>query len=89
MAHNLHQGDAPGIMTTVGMSNATQFDWHAVSKHDCKGLGGRLVGDGCIYTADVFFLSCLLFIFTFVVCIGLKAFRYTRFLPNKVFVHVL
>ena len=50
-------------------------------------MGGVVIGSGCDtphYVADVFFFSCLLFIFTFGISITLKNFRNARFFPNKV-----
>lgn len=82
----------PVSVTGMGMNdtNATMegpVDWYQVKKDDCEDLGGILIGGGCDtphYVADVFFFSCLLFIFTFGISITLKNFRNARFFPNKV-----
>ncbi|CAF0933984.1 unnamed protein product [Didymodactylos carnosus] len=53
----------------------------------CKKLGGVLTGSGCstpFYHSDIFFFSCLLFIFTFFICMVLKEFRDSQFLPTKI-----
>lgn len=62
----------------------TSIHWPSVSEHECKDLGGMLVGDGCGHVADVFFLSVILFFGTFVISMGLKMLRNSRFFPNKV-----
>ena len=54
---------------------------------ECVDMGGIVIGNGCDtphYVADVFFFSCLLFLFTFGISITLKNFRNARFFPNKV-----
>lgn len=56
-------------------------------KADCEQWHGVPVGTGCDtppYKSDIFFLSFLLFLGTFILAMGLKMFRNTRFLPNKV-----
>ncbi len=45
---------------------------------------GKLKGLGCNKIPDVFFFSCLLFTFTFVLSYWLKMFRNQRFFPAKV-----
>ncbi|ELT99388.1 hypothetical protein CAPTEDRAFT_129092, partial [Capitella teleta] len=56
-------------------------------KADCEQWHGVPVGTGCDtppYKSDIFFLSFLLFLGTFILAMGLKMFRNTRFLPNKI-----
>ena len=77
------------VALTSPSDNTTHLplDWDEVSKEECEDLGGILIGSGCDtphYSADVFFFSCLLFIFTFGLSFSLKNFRNTRFFPNKV-----
>ncbi|KAJ8320799.1 hypothetical protein KUTeg_002386 [Tegillarca granosa] len=62
----------------------TSIHWPSVSEHECQDLGGMLVGDGCGHVADVFFLSVILFFGTFVISMGLKMLRNSRFFPNKI-----
>ncbi|OQV21267.1 Sodium-driven chloride bicarbonate exchanger [Hypsibius exemplaris] len=54
-----------------------------ISKSWCKVNGGRLVGDGCFYIPDVFFMSVLLFGGTFILSAKLKNFRNQPFFPTK------
>jgi len=63
------------------------INWDELTRKECTKLSGSLVGSGCetpFYVPDVFFLSCLLFIGTFTLSMGLKNFRNTRYFPNKV-----
>ena len=67
--------------------SVTALDWDSLSSKTCEKLGGDAIGSGCdtpLYVPDVFFLSCLLFLGTFALCMALKHFRSTRFFPNKV-----
>ena len=53
----------------------------------CTQAGGLVTGSGCstpVYYPDVFFFSVLLFVFTFVICMGLQEFRHSAFFPAKV-----
>lgn len=53
----------------------------------CTIAGGFVVGSGCstpVYHADIFFFCVLLFVFTFLICMVLKEFRNSSFLPTKV-----
>lgn len=54
------------------------------SVYKCLNNGGELAGPDCMYAPDVFFLSLLLFIGTFVVANGLQAFKTSRFFPTWV-----
>lgn len=79
----------PVIVTVPDNStNATgPIDWDKITKEECADMGGILIGSGCgtpEYVPDVFFFSCLLFIFTFAISFSLKNFRTARFFPNKV-----
>ncbi|ESO84530.1 hypothetical protein LOTGIDRAFT_222036 [Lottia gigantea] len=60
-------------------------DWSNVSIEDCHDLNGTLKGPGCYtphYVADVFFVSVVLFIGTFLISLALKTVKETRFLPT-------
>ena len=85
---NLYSTTAPVVhSTSASTENISYIDWSSLSREDCKLNNGVLVGTGCstpIYKPDVFFFCCLLFIFTFVLSMGLKTFRNTRYLTNKV-----
>lgn len=67
------------------LSNATMIN--ATLQNQCKELGGIVNGTGCntpIYAPNVFFFSVLLFVFTFLISLGLKEFRNSAFFPSKV-----
>ena len=79
------------LTTNVSFDNMTSTtlgpmikEWHKISRADCEAEGGVLVGDGCPHVADVFFLSCLLFLGTFAIAYTLKAMKTRRFFPAKV-----
>ncbi|THD24668.1 Anion exchange protein [Fasciola hepatica] len=74
-----------------------QVDWHSIShgryswdslryRQLCTFLNGTWGGVGCdpFYVPDVFFFSCILFIFTFFLAIGLKNSRTSSFFPARV-----
>ncbi|XP_053386313.1 electrogenic sodium bicarbonate cotransporter 1-like isoform X3 [Mercenaria mercenaria] len=67
--------------TTINYSN---IEWHKLPRDHCIEHGGSLVGDGCNHVADVFFLSCLLFIGTFAIAYGFKLSRNSRWFPTWV-----
>lgn len=78
--------DINGTLTTVAPKDTTtqEIEWHKIPREHCIAHGGSLVGDGCEHIADVFFLSCLLFIGTFSIAYGLKQARNARFFPTRV-----
>jgi len=45
---------------------------------------GTLVGEGCRYFPDIFLMSVLLFIGTFLIAVTLKDFRTSAFFPTSV-----
>ncbi|CAF1338245.1 unnamed protein product, partial [Didymodactylos carnosus] len=68
-------------------SNSAYNDSDEFNRTECVKLGGSLVGSGCLtpkYYSDIFFFSVLLFFFTFIICLTLKEFRNTKFLPMKI-----
>ncbi len=53
----------------------------------CVKAGGTVNGTGCEtldYQPDIFFFSLILFLFTFIICMGLQEFRHSAFFPTKV-----
>jgi len=67
--------------------NSTTLDWTTMTKEECTRYNGTLFGTGCNtphYVPNVFMVSCLLFIGTFILAMALKIFRNTRFFPNMV-----
>lgn len=70
---------------TTHLMNSTEFG--NLTKEACKKAGGKLLGSGCNtveYHDNVFFLSILLFLGTFVVAWGLKEMKTSRFFPTFV-----
>ena len=60
-----------------------------LNEAQCVAYGYNLIGDGCELTkhpmvADVFFLSCFLFLGTFVIAFGFRCFRTSHFFPALV-----
>lgn len=82
--NTLEENDTSTMYNALYAKKFHKYDHY---KADCEQWHGVPVGTGCDtppYKADVFFLSCILFMGTFVLSMGLKTFRNTRFLPNKV-----
>ncbi|CAF1623715.1 unnamed protein product, partial [Rotaria magnacalcarata] len=78
--------------TTINDANVVDYLFHGTnlnktSQTACTIAGGFVVGSGCstpVYHADIFFFSVLLFIFTFLICMVLKEFRNSSFLPANI-----
>ncbi|XP_035714213.1 electroneutral sodium bicarbonate exchanger 1 isoform X3 [Folsomia candida] len=67
---------------TYDIDNST---WEKIPFDSCVSkYQGILVGEGCRYYPDVFFLSVLLFVGTFLISIHLKDFKTQAFFPTKV-----
>lgn len=77
-----------GNETNFNDTNMTMFvNWTAMDNEVCKKDGGSLIGEGCDtphYKADVFFLSIILFVGTFVIATGLTSFKTSRYFPSFV-----
>ncbi|KAJ8686552.1 hypothetical protein QAD02_022346, partial [Eretmocerus hayati] len=61
--------------------------WSSLNATACKDLNGVLVGDGCNtphYVPDVFLMSIILFMGTFLLSVQLKEFKNALFFPSKV-----
>lgn len=52
-----------------------------LSRTQCLGRGGHLLGTSCQYVPDVTLISFLLFGGTFLFCTTLKRFRSSRYFP--------
>ena len=75
-------------VTNGTTNNVTQapINWTSLSEEMCDKLKGVKIGDGCdnhIYP-DVFFLSMLLFFFTFGIAWFLKEFKTSGYFPSFV-----
>lgn len=60
--------------------------WHYVKFHECEEspFNGHLVGKGCSYIPDVFLMSVVLFVGTFLISLVLKDFKNSTFFPTRV-----
>uniref|UniRef100_G1MR17 Anion exchange protein n=1 Tax=Meleagris gallopavo TaxID=9103 RepID=G1MR17_MELGA len=56
--------------------------WAALSRAQCLGRGGHLLGNSCPYVPDIALLSFLLFGGTFLCCTTLKHFKSSRYFPT-------
>lgn len=50
----------------------------------CTEMGGRLEGNNCTYVPDVFLMSVILFLGTFLCTESLKSFQTSRYLSTSV-----
>uniref|UniRef100_A0A8C3KC22 Anion exchange protein n=1 Tax=Calidris pygmaea TaxID=425635 RepID=A0A8C3KC22_9CHAR len=76
------QATAPQGMTREGRRPPTTPA--GLSRTQCLGRGGHLLGTSCQYVPDVTLLSFLLFGGTFLSCTALKHFRSSRYFPVAV-----
>ena len=76
---------SPVSMIKIGKLEKT-WDWliFIAMNFVSQAYNGTLVGDGCKYYPDVFLMSVLLFIGTFLISVTLKDFRNSSFFPSKV-----
>ncbi|CAH0556897.1 unnamed protein product [Brassicogethes aeneus] len=75
------------VNTSLQMEHPEIANWTALNKTTCIQLNGTLEGPGCFtpnYTPDVFLMSIVLFLGTFLLSIHLKDFKNALFFPSKV-----
>ncbi|XP_043256742.1 sodium bicarbonate cotransporter 3 isoform X5 [Colletes gigas] len=68
-------------------SSYDHVNWTALDQKACQIYNGTLVGDGCNqphYIPDVFLMSIILFMGTFLLSVELKDFKNALFFPSKV-----
>lgn len=68
-------------------SSYDNVNWTTLDKTACENYNGTMVGDGCNaphYVPDVFLMSIILFMGTFLLSIELKDFKNALFFPSKV-----
>ncbi|KAL0107937.1 hypothetical protein PUN28_014892 [Cardiocondyla obscurior] len=68
-------------------SSYDNMNWTALDKTACENYNGTMVGDGCSiphYVPDVFLMSIILFMGTFLLSVELKDFKNALFFPSKV-----
>ncbi|KAG6799154.1 sodium-driven chloride bicarbonate exchanger-like isoform X17 [Apis mellifera caucasica] len=67
-------------------SSYDNVNWTALDQKTCQNYNGTLVGDGCNlphYIPDVFLMSIILFMGTFLLSVELKDFKNALFFPSK------
>ncbi|CAG2053058.1 unnamed protein product [Timema podura] len=70
-----------------GISYDGSITWSSIGKDECLISNGTLVGEGCstpLYVPDVFLMSIVLFLGTFIISVELKDFKNALFFPSKV-----
>ncbi|NXJ22174.1 S4A4 protein, partial [Dicrurus megarhynchus] len=78
----LHHPPLPSIHHPDETStNLTPCHFAGLSRTQCLGRGGHLLGTSCQYVPDVTLISFLLFGGTFLFCTALKRFRSSRYFP--------
>ncbi|XP_018317404.1 sodium-driven chloride bicarbonate exchanger isoform X1 [Mycetomoellerius zeteki] len=68
-------------------SSYNSMNWTMLDKTACENYNGTMIGDGCNiphYVPDVFLMSIILFMGTFLLSIELKDFKNALFFPSKV-----
>ncbi|XP_017799360.1 PREDICTED: electroneutral sodium bicarbonate exchanger 1 isoform X1 [Habropoda laboriosa] len=68
-------------------SSYDNVNWTALDQKTCQSYNGTVVGDGCSqthYIPDVFLMSIILFMGTFLLSVELKDFKNALFFPSKV-----
>ncbi|XP_020292594.1 sodium-driven chloride bicarbonate exchanger isoform X3 [Pseudomyrmex gracilis] len=68
-------------------SSYDNLNWTSLDKTNCENYNGTMVGDNCNdpnYVPDVFLMSIILFMGTFLLSIELKDFKNALFFPSKV-----
>jgi sodium bicarbonate transporter 10 len=72
---------------TIQVTHPHVSDWNSLNKTFCEAMNGTMEGTGCdtpTYVADVFLMSILLFLGTFLLSVELKDFKNALFFPSKV-----
>ncbi|XP_075065854.1 electrogenic sodium bicarbonate cotransporter 1-like isoform X2 [Mixophyes fleayi] len=63
------------------MNTQEYFNW---TQNQCMELGGHLEGQDCNYVPDIFFMSVILFLGTFICTMLLKSFQTSRYLSTSI-----
>ncbi|XP_014478578.1 PREDICTED: sodium bicarbonate cotransporter 3 isoform X6 [Dinoponera quadriceps] len=72
---------------TILPSSYNNVNWTMLNQTACENYNGTMVGDGCSgphYVPDVFLMSIILFMGTFLLSVELKDFKNALFFPSKV-----
>ncbi|KFQ37645.1 Electrogenic sodium bicarbonate cotransporter 1, partial [Mesitornis unicolor] len=78
---NLSSAGWPCSSSPPALSSQPPTTLSGLSRTQCLGRGGHLLGTSCQYVPDVTLLSFLLFGGTFLSCTALKRFRSSRYFP--------
>ncbi|XP_033208483.1 sodium bicarbonate cotransporter 3 isoform X1 [Belonocnema kinseyi] len=65
-------------------SSYSNISWSSLDQITCKNYNGTMIGDHCNYVPDVFLMSIILFMGTFLLSVELKDFKNALFFPSKV-----
>ncbi|XP_046822177.1 electroneutral sodium bicarbonate exchanger 1 isoform X1 [Vespa crabro] len=74
----------PNDSSSYGIENV---NWTTLDRTTCQNYNGTLIGEGCNvpqYVPDVFLMSIILFMGTFLLSIEMKDFKNALFFPSKV-----
>lgn len=70
---------------SLGNITNVVYDLNSLSKAECRGLGVEYEYiKKCTYIPDVFLFSCVLFMLTFLLAMGLRSVRTSRFFPTSI-----
>uniref|UniRef100_A0A803XYG2 Anion exchange protein n=1 Tax=Meleagris gallopavo TaxID=9103 RepID=A0A803XYG2_MELGA len=75
-------GECKLLSQLLPTHSAWPLVWAALSRAQCLGRGGHLLGNSCPYVPDIALLSFLLFGGTFLCCTTLKHFKSSRYFPT-------
>ncbi|XP_046736175.1 sodium bicarbonate cotransporter 3 isoform X6 [Diprion similis] len=77
----------PNLTSSFSSSSGQYLNWTDLNQKECLNFNGTLEGVGCNtphYIPDVFLMSIILFMGTFLLSIELKDFKNALFFPSKV-----
>ncbi|XP_043530408.1 electrogenic sodium bicarbonate cotransporter 1-like isoform X4 [Chiloscyllium plagiosum] len=87
---SLHWNDTDSANSTIiYLANSStpvnmSIDWSSLTKTDCEGYGGRVVGTSCGFFPDVTLMSFILFLGTYTCSMALKNFKTSPYFPTTI-----
>ncbi|XP_072439894.1 electrogenic sodium bicarbonate cotransporter 1-like isoform X7 [Chiloscyllium punctatum] len=87
---SLHWNDTDSANSTIiHLANSStpenmSIDWSSLTKTDCEGYGGRVVGTSCGFVPDVTLMSFILFLGTYTCSMTLKNFKTSPYFPTTI-----
>ncbi|XP_060707503.1 electrogenic sodium bicarbonate cotransporter 1-like isoform X4 [Hemiscyllium ocellatum] len=87
---SLHWNDTDSANSTIiPLANSStplnmSIDWPSLTKTDCEGYGGRVVGTSCGFVPDVTLMSFILFLGTYTCSMTLKNFKTSPYFPTTI-----